>query len=84
VLCSFVLDSTFVVHEDQVVEGVGVEQSTCTIIFDEYVWGSEEESAVKDDLLPSTPHPLYLDIFCDSSIYDFSCESSSLNVSTLD
>lgn len=35
VLCSSILNSTSVVHKDQVVDIVGVEQPTCAIIFDE-------------------------------------------------
>lgn len=41
VLCSLVPDITFVVHEDQYVDGVGVEHPTCAIIFYEHVWESE-------------------------------------------
>lgn len=48
------------------------------------MWESEEEPAVKDDFLLSAPHPLFLDIFCDSDIYDFSCENSFMDVSTFD
>ena len=40
VLCFPVPDSTFVVHEDQFVEGVGIEKPTCVVIYDEYVWES--------------------------------------------
>lgn len=38
VLCSPVLNSTFIVHEDQFVNRVGVEQPTYVVIYDEYVW----------------------------------------------
>ena len=68
VLCSPILDSTFVVHEDQVVNGFGVEQQTYIVIYDEYVWESKEEPTVKDDLLLSTLHPLFLNIFFCSTI----------------
>ena len=61
-LCSPVLDSTLVFHEDLVVNGVGVEP-TYTIIYDEYVWESEEEPAMKDDLLLSAPHLIFPNIF---------------------
>ena len=49
-LCSPILDYTLIVHEDQVVNRVGIEKQTCNIIYDEYVWEYEEELAVKDDL----------------------------------
>jgi len=81
-LCSSVPYSTCDVHEDQVVNGVGVEKTTHDVIFYEYVWESEEEPAVKDDLLLFAPHSLYLGIFCDSAISVFSCEKSYPNVST--
>lgn len=83
-LCSPVLDSTFVVHEDQVVEKVGVKQPNYSIIIYEYAWEYEEEPVVKDDLLLSAPHFLFPDIFCDSAIYTFSCENSFKYVSTSD
>lgn len=41
VLCSSVPHSTCDVHEDQVLDGVGVGQPTRAIIFDGYVWESE-------------------------------------------
>ena len=50
-LCSPILNLFFNVHEDQVLDGVGFEQPTHNIIFDEYVWESEQESVVEDDLL---------------------------------
>lgn len=85
VLCSFVLDSTCDVYEDQVVDGVGVEKPAYTVIFYEYAWEYEPKVAVKDDLLLSTPHPIiYLDIFCSSSIFYSSCENISPDVSTSD
>lgn len=37
---------------------------------------------MKDDLLLSAPHPLFLDIFCDSAISDLSCENPSPTVFT--
>ena len=79
-LCSLVPYSTLVVHEDQVVDTVGVEKPTCAIIYDEYVCESEEEPAVKDDLLLSTPFPPYLQIFHNSAISIPSCENSFLDV----
>lgn len=53
VLCSPVSVSTLIFHKDQVVNRVGVEQPTCAIIYDEYVWESKEEPVMKDDLLLS-------------------------------
>jgi len=84
VLCSPVPDSTLVVHEDLVVDEVCVEHPTCAIIYDEYVWESEEEAVVKDDLLLSTPHLLFPDIFGDFSIVDFPCENTFPGASTSD
>lgn len=56
VLCSPISDSTLVVHEDQVVDGVSVMQPTCIVIHDECVQGSKEEPLVKDDLPLFAPH----------------------------
>ena len=36
-LCSSVLDPSCDVHEDQVLDGFGVEKPTCDVIFYEYV-----------------------------------------------
>ena len=69
-------------NEDQVVDGVGVVQPTCAIIHDEYVQESKEELAVKDDSLPTMPHPLYPNIHCDSATIDFPYENSFLVLST--
>lgn len=41
VLCSSNPDSTFGVHEDQVLDEFGAKQPTCAIIFNEYVWDFE-------------------------------------------
>ena len=75
--CSPIPDSTLVVHEDHVVDKVGVEEPTCFVIYDEYVWEYEEEPAVKDDFLLPTPHMLFPDIFGDSSIFYLACENPS-------
>lgn len=83
-LCSSILDSTCDVHEDQVLDGVGVQQLTCTIIFYEYVWECENESIVKHDLLLSAPCSPYPEIFHDSAIFIPSRENSSPYVSTSD
>jgi len=83
-LCSPILDYTLIVHEDQVVNRVGIEKQTCNIIYDEYVWEYEEELAVKDDLLPSTPHPPFPYIFGDSAIIIFPHENSFLDALTSD
>lgn len=84
ILCSSVPDSTLVVIEDQVVDRVGFVKQIRTIINDECVWESKEEPMVKDDSLPSVPHPLYLDIYFDYATFDFLGENSSLDVSTFD
>lgn len=84
VSCSSIPDSTLVLNEDQVIEGVGVVQPTCAIIHDECVWESEEEPTVKDDSLPFVPHPLYPDIFYDYDTFYFPNEKSSMDVSTSD
>ena len=76
ILCSSIPDFACDVHEDQVVDGVGFKQLTCVVIFYEYVWEAEAELGVKDDLLLSGPRLLYLDNFCDLSIFDLSCENS--------
>ena len=83
-LYSFVSDLTCDVHQDQFLERVGVEKPTCAIIFYEYVWESEEEFGVKDDLLLSAPHPLYPNIFHGSAISILSCETLFRNFSTSD
>ena len=83
-LCYSVPNSTLVVNEDQVVDGVGVVQPTCTTIHDECVRESKEEPTVKDDSLPAAPHSLHPDIPCDSATVDFPCENSFLDVSTFD
>ena len=59
VLCSFILDCTLVVNEEQATDGVGVAQPTCVVIHEEYEWELEHEHLVKDDSLPSEP-PLFL------------------------
>lgn len=82
--CSLVLDSTSCVHEDQVVDEVGVEQETYALIYDQCVRESEEEIVVKDDFLPSTHHQLYPDITCDSATFDFPSKKSQPDVSTFD
>jgi len=84
VLCSSVVNSTCDVDEDQVMEGASVGNPTYTISFDEYVWDSNQEAMMKDDLLLSAPCSLYPGIFYDSSISDFFCENLSSNVSTSD
>jgi len=84
VSCSYILDFIGDFHEDQIVDGVGVEKPICAIIFYEYMWESEEEPMVKDDLLLFAPRLLYLDIFCDSAISVFSHENSSPDVSSSD
>lgn len=77
-LCSPTSNISFDVHEDQVLGGFSVEHPTCDIIFDEYVWESkfEQQSTMKDDLLPPTYLPHIPDIFHDFGIPFESCENS--------
>jgi len=84
VLCSSIMDCSPAVNEDQVVNGVGVMQPTYGIVHDECVWESKEEPVVKDDSIPSAPHPLYPNIPCDYATIDFPYENFFLDVSTLD
>jgi len=84
VLFSSIPDSLPDVNEDQFVDGVGTMYPTYAIIHDECVWESKEEPMVKDDSLPVVPHPLYLDIPCDSATTDFPCENPFPYVSTSD
>jgi len=65
-------------------DGFGVEQRSCTIIFYDYVWEYEQESMVKDDLFLYSPHLIYPNIFHDSIISIPSYENSFLDVSTSD
>ena len=81
-MCSSIPSSTRVVNEDQVVDEFGNVKPTCAIMHDECVQESKEEPVVKDDSLPSTPHPLYPDIPCDSATSDSPCENSFPNAST--
>jgi len=81
-MCSPILDSKLVVHKVQVVDEVSLEQSTCTIIYDDYLWEPEEELVVEDDLLLSSTHPIFCDTFGDSAIVNFPCENSFLDEST--
>ena len=75
-LCPSISDSLPAVNEDQVVDGVGVMQPTCTIIHVTCVWESKEEPMVKDESLLAAPHPLYPDIPCDSATAYFACENT--------
>jgi len=59
------------VNEDQFLDRVDVMQPAYAIIHDECVWESEEELAMKHNSLPITPHPLHLDIPCDSATASF-------------
>jgi len=52
--------------------------------FYQYVWESEQEVAVKDDLLLFAARPLYPIIFCSSNIFVPSCENPSPDVYTSD
>ena len=46
--------------------------------------GNLKKNTVKDELLLSTTHLLFPDIFCDSTISDFPCENSPRGISTSD
>lgn len=48
------------------------------------MWESEEEPVVKDELLLSTPHMIFPDIFGDSPMDDFPCENILPYASTSD
>ena len=67
---SHVSNISFEFHEDQVLDGFGVEKPTCDIIYDDYVWEPivEEKSTMKDAFLPSAPLPHHPNIFRDSVI----------------
>ena len=84
ILCYSIPDSSPIVNEDQVVNGIGVMQLAYAIVHDECVQESKEEPSVKDDSLPVTPHPLYPDIPCDFATADFPCENPFSDVSTFD
>jgi len=84
VLCSYILDSTLVVNEDQDVGEVGVMQPTCTIIHDECVWESKEGTMVKDDSFLAMPHPLYPNIPFDSVTVSSPYENSFSDASIFD
>lgn len=75
-LCSPISNISLDIHEDQVLDGVGVLQETCDILYDDYVLEStsKQESAMKDDFPPSVPLPHYPDIFCNFIIPIESCE----------
>lgn len=81
VLCSIVSNLTCDVHEDQVLNGVGIMQPTCDIIHDDYVGEliAEPESTKKDDSIPSTPLLHHSDISPKFFISDESCENLVFN-----
>lgn len=64
-LCSPISNLFLNVHEDQVLDGVGVPQKTCNVICDDYVWESKskQESVMKNGFSPSAPLPHYANIF---------------------
>lgn len=70
------------VHKDRVLDGVGLKQPNCNIIFCEYVWGSRQRFLVKDDLLLPMPLFPYPNIFHDSVIPAQSYKASFSGVST--
>ena len=63
VLCSSILDSSFVVNEEQPINRVGIAQPTCSVIH--------------DDSLLSDPPPFFPNLFREPAIHDFACVSSS-------
>jgi len=64
-LCSHISNVSLDVHEDKIMDGVGVPQKTYDIIYDDYVWEStsEQESAMKVNYFPCAPLPHYPGIF---------------------
>ena len=84
VLCYSILDSTLVVNEDQAIDRVGVAQPTRTGIHENYEWEPENQPVVNDDSLSFVPPPLFLDIFGDSTIPDFTCVSPSMDAPIVD
>jgi len=72
VLCSSIPESTPIVNEDQAIDRVGVAHPSFNVIHEKYEWKPEQQPMAKDDSLPSTPPPLFPDIFNYSSIADFS------------
>lgn len=84
VLCSPIPSSTPIVNEDQAIDRVDVAQPTCIVIYNEYEWESEHQPGVRDDLLLSTPPPLFPDIFGDSVILYLPYVNSSTDTSTSD
>jgi len=84
VLCSSIMDSTFIMNEDQVINRVGVAQPTCAIIHEEFDWEIEHQTSAKDDSLVSEPPPFFPNIFGDPAIHDFACASSFMDALIID
>lgn len=75
VLCSSIMNSKFIVNEDQDIDRDCVAQLTFIFIHEEYDWELEHQSLVKDDSLLFEHPPFFPDIFGDSAIHDFTCVS---------
>jgi len=84
VLCFSISDSTLIVNEDQAIDKVGVAQPTCAAIHEEYDWELEHQHSAKDDSILFEPLLLFLDIFGELAIHDFTCVSSSMNAPIVD
>jgi len=71
ILCSSIPSSTLVLNEDQSIDGVGVSQPTCTVIYEEYDWQIEHQYSEKDESFLSKPPPFFLDIFGELYIHGY-------------
>jgi len=78
VLCLSIPDSSLVANKEEPIDGVDVAQPTCTVIHEEYEWEHEHQHLVKDESLPSQPHPFFPNLFGEPAIHDFACVSSSM------
>lgn len=84
VLCSSIQGSSLVVNVKQPIDRVGVAQSPCAVIHEEYECGLEHQHSMRDDSLPSEPPPLFPNIFGEPTIHSFACVSSSMDASIVD
>lgn len=84
VLCSSIPDSSLVVNEEQLTDGIGVAQPTCAVIHEEHEWEIEHQHSAKDDSLQSNPPPFFPNIVGEPTIHDFACVSSSIDAPIVD
>lgn len=76
-MSSSILDSSLVLNEEQLNNGVGVAQPTFIVIHKEYGWELEHQHSVEDGSLPSEPPPFFPRFFGEPAIHDFPCVSLS-------